>query len=64
MSGKESKSRKRVDDAEAESYQPPKIPKTQVDKDAATRLVVVLEGAALETVKVSVHALHAGTRVG
>ena len=50
MSGKEQKAR--AADAEAESYRPPKMPRTTTEKDAATRLVVVLEGASLESVKV------------
>eukprot|EP00049_Salpingoeca_infusionum_P018761 m.358677 g.358677 ORF g.358677 m.358677 type:complete len:237 (-) comp18227_c0_seq1:229-939(-) len=43
---------RRVADDEAASYQPPKLPKTQAERDSAKRLIVVLEGAALETVKV------------
>ena len=39
-------------DDEAASYRPPKLPKTQAEKDTAKRLVVILEGACLETVKV------------
>jgi hypothetical protein len=40
------------DDAEAASYSAPKIPRTLKDRDSARRLIVVLEGASLETVKV------------
>ena len=50
MSGKRATSHE--DDAEAVSYQAPKIPRTLSDRDSARRLIVVLEGAALETVKV------------
>ena len=50
MSGKAQKVR--AADAEAESYRAPKLPRTTTEKDAATRLVVVLEGASLESVKV------------
>lgn len=35
-----------------ESYRPPKVPRTQPEKDSAQRLIVILEGAGLETVKV------------
>eukprot|EP00050_Salpingoeca_kvevrii_P015122 m.43767 g.43767 ORF g.43767 m.43767 type:complete len:240 (-) comp6171_c0_seq1:179-898(-) len=38
--------------AEASSYRQPKIPRTMREKDVAKRLVVVLEQAALESVKV------------
>lgn len=40
------------DQAEEESYRPPKLPRTMTEKDASKRLIVVLEGASLETVKV------------
>lgn len=50
MSGKAQKAR--AADAEPESYRAPKLPRTTTEKDAATRLVVVLEGASLESVKV------------
>ena len=43
---------KRPADCEPESYLPPKLPRTLAEKDAAKRLIVVLEGACLETVKV------------
>ncbi|EGD82409.1 C2f protein [Salpingoeca rosetta] len=43
---------RRVGDEEEESYRPPKLPKTLHEKDSAKRLVVVLEGASLESVKV------------
>ena len=48
------KKRDHEDDAEASSYAAPKIPKTMRDRDAARRLIVVLEGASLETVKVRI----------
>ena len=37
-------------DVEA-SLQPPRVPRTLADKENAKRLIVVLEGACLETVK-------------
>lgn len=43
--------RKPAEDEEA-SFRPPKLPKTQAEKDVARRLIIVLEQACLETVKV------------
>jgi rRNA small subunit pseudouridine methyltransferase Nep1 len=40
-----------AEDEEA-SLRPPKLPRTQQEKETARRLIVVLEGACLETVKV------------
>ena len=34
---------------------PKKIPKTLVEKDSEKRLIVILENACLETIKVSIH---------
>lgn len=44
--------RRRPAEDEEDSYRPPKLPKTQGEKDSARRLIVVLEQASLETVKV------------
>jgi len=44
--------RKGHNDDEAESYRPPKLPKTLSEKNSSQRLIVVLEGAGLETAKV------------
>jgi hypothetical protein len=41
--------RKQLGEAE---FQPPKLPKTLAEKDTAKRLIVILENASLETVKV------------
>ncbi len=38
--------------ADMDNPKPPKIPRTQAEKDTAPRLFVVLENAPLETVKV------------
>lgn len=46
-------SRKKIAEDEEESYLPPKLPKTHQEKDTAKRLIVVLEQASLESVKVS-----------
>lgn len=48
---KKLRARKAADD-EMESYRQPKLPKTLAEKDSARRLIVILEGASLETVKV------------
>eukprot|EP00040_Diaphanoeca_grandis_P014471 m.73472 g.73472 ORF g.73472 m.73472 type:complete len:242 (-) comp24561_c0_seq1:59-784(-) len=47
-----SSKRAKKDEAEPESYHAPKIPRTMVEKESAKRLIVILEGAGLETVKV------------
>eukprot|EP00056_Hartaetosiga_gracilis_P016824 m.5926 g.5926 ORF g.5926 m.5926 type:complete len:240 (+) comp4766_c0_seq1:55-774(+) len=43
---------KRVGDADEESYQAPKLPKTLHERESSKRLIVVLENASLETTKV------------
>ncbi len=35
-----------------DDYRPPKIPRTLAEKDTAKRMIVILEDASLETVKV------------
>ena len=51
--GKKGKRRKRDEyEAELESQKPKKIPRTLAEKDAEKRLIVVLENASLETIKV------------
>ena len=45
---------RRVTDDDEQSYRPPKLPKTMRERDSAKRLIVVLEQASLETVKVCV----------
>ncbi len=50
---KKGKRRKRNDfEAELESQKPKKIPRTLAEKDIEKRLIVVLEKASLETIKV------------
>lgn len=46
-------SRRKPAEDEEGSYRPPKLPKTQAEKEVAKRLIIVLEQASLETVKVS-----------
>eukprot|EP00035_Acanthoeca_spectabilis_P038015 m.49407 g.49407 ORF g.49407 m.49407 type:complete len:259 (+) comp8959_c0_seq1:50-826(+) len=46
------KRKKKPSDAEIESYRQPKLPKTLSEKDSEKRLIVVLEGASLESVNV------------
>eukprot|EP00037_Helgoeca_nana_P022854 m.235431 g.235431 ORF g.235431 m.235431 type:complete len:256 (-) comp26151_c0_seq1:3507-4274(-) len=46
------KRKKKPSDAEIESYRQPKIPRTLSEKDSEKRLIVVLEGASLESVNV------------
>lgn len=47
--------RVRNDYEEEERSQPAKIPRTLVERDREKRLVVILENASLETVKVSLY---------
>ena len=50
---KKGKRRKRNEyEAELESQKPKKIPRTLAEKDAEKRLILVLERASLETIKV------------
>lgn len=54
------KKQKRVRNDYEEDVGPPKpkkIPKTLAEKDSEKRLIVILENACLETIKVSVYAI-------
>lgn len=51
-SGEEKTKRVRNDYEEEESVRPKKIPRTLAEKDSGKRLIVILENASLETIKV------------
>jgi len=51
---KRHRSRTAEEDEEA-TFRAPKLPRTMEEKDHAKRLIVVLEAASLETVKVTVN---------
>ena len=60
------KKQKRVHNDYEEDLGPPKpkkVPKTLAEKDSEKRLIVILENACLETIKVSTHALKLITSV-
>jgi len=54
MAEKPKKKKRKVNqyDSELDSHKPQKIPRTLAEKDSQKRLIVILEKASLETIKV------------
>eukprot|EP00911_Craspedida_sp_UC1_P001321 UC1_evm1s999 len=55
MAGVETKratARRTAEEEEEATFRPPKLPRTREEKETAKRLIIVLEAASLETVKV------------
>lgn len=55
MASKKKEKRVRNEYEEEEGGRPKKIPRTLAEKDSQKRLILVLENASLETIKVHVH---------